>query len=84
MIDRSNGYEQRRLIERVAKILTPGGGLLFTAEANEFTWTDAMTERESRSLGAEEYRRLLRAAGLTKIREYQDEGENYYFDAVSL
>jgi cyclopropane fatty-acyl-phospholipid synthase-like methyltransferase len=74
--------EQRRLIERVANVLTPGGRFLFTAEANAFIWMDAMTERESRSLGAEEYQRLLRDSGLTEVREYQDEGENYYFDAV--
>lgn len=76
--------EQRRLIERVAKIVTPGGRFLFTSDPEPLAHIDAMTGLENRSLGAEEYRRLLRASGLAEIREYQDEGENYYFDAVSL
>jgi hypothetical protein len=37
---------------------------------------------ESRSLGAVEYRSQLTAVGLLMIREYEDEGQNYYFDAV--
>jgi SAM-dependent methyltransferase len=76
--------EQRRLIERVAKILKPAGRFLFTSDPQPLAHIDAMTGQENRSLGAEEYRRLLRASGLTEIREYQDVGENYYFDAVSL
>jgi cyclopropane fatty-acyl-phospholipid synthase-like methyltransferase len=75
---------QRRLIQRVAKILTPGGRFLFTSDPEPLAHIDAMTGHENRSLGAEEYRELLRASGFTNIHEYQDEGENYYFDAVSL
>lgn len=75
---------QRQLIPRLAHILNPGGRLLFTAGDKPFVWTDAMTGQESRTLAAEEYRRLLRASGLTEIREYQDVGKNYYFDAVNL
>jgi hypothetical protein len=37
---------------------------------------------ESRSLGAVEYRRELTSVGLSAIREYEDEGENHYFDAL--
>ena len=73
---------QRRLIQRFAEILQPGGRLLFTSCAEPLVWNDAMTELESRSLGAEEYRRLLSAVGLSVIREYEDEGQNHYFDAV--
>jgi hypothetical protein len=40
-----------------------------------------MTELESRSLGAEEYRRLLLAVGLSISYEYRDEGQNHYYDA---
>jgi hypothetical protein len=36
---------------------------------------------ESRSLGAEEYRRQLFFVGLCLHSEYEDEGENHYFDA---
>jgi len=39
-----------------------------------------MTGLETRSLGAEEYRRLLSAVGLSVASEYEDEGQNHYFD----
>lgn len=74
--------DQRRLIQKFAEILAPGGRLLFTSVAKPAVWNDAMTGLESRSLGAEEYRRLLGAAGLSVSNEYEDEGENHYFDAV--
>jgi SAM-dependent methyltransferase len=74
--------EQRRLIQRVAGILVPGGRLVFTSCPEPFVWNDAMTGLESRSLGAVEYRSQLTAVGLFMIREYEDEGQNYYFDAV--
>ena len=41
-----------------------------------------MTGLESISLGAEEYRKLLRAAGISVVAEYEDVGESHYFDAV--
>jgi hypothetical protein len=41
-----------------------------------------MTGLESRSLGADEYRRQLSAVGLSVTSEYEDEGENHYFDAL--
>jgi len=74
--------EQRRLIRRVTEILVPGGRLLFTTCAEPLIWNDAMTGLESRSLGAVEYRSQLTASGLSVIREYDDEGENHYFDAL--
>jgi SAM-dependent methyltransferase len=72
---------QTALIARAAQALCPGGRLLFTAPWQEGTWTDMLTQRASRSLGAEAYRAALRTAGLVEVREYADEGENYYFDA---
>ena len=72
---------QRRLIQRIADILMPGGRLLFTSCAESLMWNDAMTGLESRSLGGAEYRRLLSAVGLKVTREYEDEGQNHYFDA---
>lgn len=75
---------QRRLIQRIADILVPGGLLLFTSCAEPFVWNDAMTGLESRSLGGAEYRRLLGAVGLCVTKEYEDEGQNHYFDAVKL
>jgi SAM-dependent methyltransferase len=76
--------EQRRLIARVADILVPGGRLLFTScvGAEPLTWNDVMTGLESRSLGAAEYRRQLAAVGLSVIGEYEDEGQNHYFDTL--
>jgi len=74
--------EQRRLIQRVAEILAPGGRLLFTSCAEPLIWNDAMTGLESRSLGAVEYRNQLTAAGFSVLGEFEDEGENHYFDAL--
>jgi len=73
--------EQRRLVQRIAGILVPGGRVLFTSCAEPLVWSDAMTGLESRSLGAEEYRRQLSAVGLSVNSEYEDEGQNHYFDA---
>ena len=73
--------EQKRLIQRFAEILTPGGRLLFTSTAKPAVWNDGMTGLESVSLGAEEYRRLLRASGISVAEEYEDEGESHYFEA---
>jgi len=73
---------QRRVLEQVARILVPGGRLLFTSPSQPVGWNDAMTGLESRSLGAEEYRKLLLLGGVRVTREYEDEGENHYFDAI--
>jgi SAM-dependent methyltransferase len=73
--------EQHRLIRRFADLLVPRGRLLFTATAKPHVWNDAMTGLESISLGAEEYRKLLGAAGISVAEEYEDVGENHYFDA---
>jgi len=73
--------EQHHLIRRFAEILAPGGRLLFTSTAKPAAWKDAMTGEASVSLGAEQYRSLLGAIGLSVAREYEDEGENHYFDA---
>lgn len=72
--------EQYRLIQRFAQILVPGGRLLFTATAKPAVWKDAMTGLESISLGAEDYRKLLGAAGISVTEEYEDVGQNHYFD----
>lgn len=73
---------QRRLIQSMAHLLVPGGRLLFTSPAEPCVWNDAMTGLQSRSLGGAEYRRLLVAAGVSVTHEYEDAGENHYFDAV--
>jgi hypothetical protein len=76
--------EQRRLIQKIAGFLVPGGRLLFTSCAEPLVWNDAMTGLESRSLGAAEYRKLLSEAGVCVTREYEDEGQNHYFDALKV
>ena len=75
--------DQRRLIQRIADILVPGGRLLFTSPAEIGFGDDVMTGQETRSLGADEYRRRLSAVGLSVANEYEDEdgGQNHYFDA---
>ena len=72
--------DQRRLIRRIADLLVPGGRLLFTSPAEIGFGDDVMTGLETRSLGAEEYQRLLSAVGLSVASEYEDEGQNHYFD----
>jgi cyclopropane fatty-acyl-phospholipid synthase-like methyltransferase len=73
---------QRTLIHKMAAALHPGGRLLFTAPIDKMEWKDAMTEQPSRSLGAEEYRALMLAAGLSMDQEFDDEGGNHYFSGV--
>jgi len=76
-----NIEDQHRLIRKFSEILVPGGRLLFTSPARAGSWMDVMTNLGSVSLGAEEYRKLLTNAGLTISEEYEDEGENHYYDA---
>jgi SAM-dependent methyltransferase len=70
---------QALVIEKVARALNPGGRFLFTAPKEPLEWLDAMTGRQSQSLGAQTYERLLRDAGLTSVAEAEDEGENHYY-----
>lgn len=72
---------QRSLIHKVAVALNPGGRFLFTAPVQVGTWDDALTGRESVSLGADEYEAALADAGLTLMGEHTDEGGNHYYDA---
>jgi SAM-dependent methyltransferase len=73
---------QRAIIQHVAAALNPGGRFLFTAPTQQVAWPDALTGRESRSLGEEQYRMALAEAGLVLVGEYTDEGENHYYDAA--
>ena len=76
--------EQQRLIQRFAEILKPCGRLLFTSPARSGTWLDAMTGLESVSLGATRYRELLADAGFSVVDEYEDVGQNHYFEAMKI
>jgi SAM-dependent methyltransferase len=75
---------QELVIRKAAQALTPGGRFLFTSGAQPVTWNDSLTGRESVSLGAEAYRRMLQAQGLMLEPELSDEGENYYYSAAKL
>ncbi|MDA8019564.1 MAG: class I SAM-dependent methyltransferase [Thermoanaerobaculia bacterium] len=72
---------QRVVIRRVADVLRPGGSLLFTAPERRCRWDDLSTGRPSISLGADGYRKILTDAGLSLHAEYDDEGENHYYEA---
>ena len=72
---------QAALIGKVARALNPGGNFLFTFPHQAATWSDALTDRTSISLGAEGYERILRSEGLILVGESVDEGENYYYFA---
>lgn len=69
---------QAHLIEKVSAVLKPGGQFLFTSPREACEWSDTLTGRKSVSLGAEAYRGLLKAAGLSIVGTTEDEGHNYY------
>ena len=74
--------DQRKVFHRVANALRPGGYFLFSAPRETCEWQDVLTGRRSRSLGEQEYERLLEASGLCLVRCHVDEGENNYYDAT--
>jgi SAM-dependent methyltransferase len=74
--------QQRAAIARLADAVAPGGQLLFTAPAQVLEWHDVMTGELSRSLGADEYRRLLEQHGLAPVQEFDDSGANHYYVAA--
>ena len=73
---------QSRVIENVARGLKPGGSFVFTSPMQECSWQDVLTGHPSMSPGADVYRRLLDEAGLTLVRELDDEGENHYYVSI--
>ena len=66
----------------MASALNPAGKLLFTAPLDKVEWKDIMTEKNSRSLGAEQYRYLISASGLSIGEEFHDEGGNHYYSGL--
>lgn len=70
------------VLRRVSSALRPGGRFLFTAPWQIGTWTDLLTGRESVSLGRDKYLAELSAAGFTLVNEFDDEGENHYYDVI--
>ncbi|MBT1700368.1 class I SAM-dependent methyltransferase [Fulvivirgaceae bacterium PWU4] len=75
---------QASIILKAAKALRTGGKFLFTAPDVEAAWNDVMTGQRSVSLGSDRYKALLAEAGLSLVNEFEDEGENHYYDAVRV
>jgi 2-polyprenyl-3-methyl-5-hydroxy-6-metoxy-1,4-benzoquinol methylase len=73
---------QRSILINVAKVLKPTGRFLFTAPREAIEWTDATTQRPSRSLGEVAYLELLRGIGLEVLSSATDEGGNFYYFAM--
>src|ERR1700719_1799279 len=73
---------QAMVIAKVGRALRRGGKFLFTAPREQVTWEDALSGRESISLGLEAYQKILRAEGLDLVGEDADEGENHYYFAL--
>ena len=69
---------QSLVIHKVVRALNPNGRFLFTSPKEIVKWRDALTDRESLSLGAKRYHEILDAEGLAVVGERSDEGGNYY------
>ena len=74
--------KQRQVIRQVGRALTLGGRFLFTAPWQVATWIGNSTGRPSASLGRAAYHDVLRRAGLTVVREHEDDGANHYYEAI--
>jgi SAM-dependent methyltransferase len=72
---------QKAVIQNMGNSLNKGGRFLFTSPEKALTWKDSVTDLESVSLGAVEYENLLSLAGFELTAEYEDEGQNHYYDA---
>jgi cyclopropane fatty-acyl-phospholipid synthase-like methyltransferase len=65
---------QALLIHKVAAVLNPTGRFLFTSPQESCTWYDALTGRDSISLGSHVYGQILNAQGFRVVGERFDEG----------
>ena len=70
---------QAFLIHKVAGVLNPNGRFVFTSPQEACAWHDALTGRDSISLGSHVYGQILDAEGLRMVGERFDEGHNHYF-----
>jgi 2-polyprenyl-3-methyl-5-hydroxy-6-metoxy-1,4-benzoquinol methylase len=60
---------QSLVIHKVARALSPNGRFLFTSPKEIVKWRDALTDRESLSLGAKRYHEILNSEGLDVVGE---------------
>lgn len=77
-------HDQLALIERVAKVLVPGGRFLFMAPIEIGRWIDMNTGIECLSLGQMRYEACLQSAGLVVTKTIVDQGQNNYYDAERI
>lgn len=75
---------QATIITKVARVLRSGGRFLFTSPREPATWEDALTGRESVSLGVNSYQKILQSEDLRLVGEDSDAGGNHYYSAVKL
>lgn len=75
---------QTLVISKVSRALNPSGRFLFTSPQQACLWRDALTGRQSISLGSQVYQQILRTQGLTLVGEQCDEADNYYYLATKL
>ena len=68
-----------QLLAVSAGVIQTSGIFLFTSPKEAVTWQDALTGRESVSLGAERYHQLVHTEGLVLVGEMSDEGDNHYY-----
>ena len=66
-------------IQPKAGLLNPNGKFLFTSPQESCTWQDALTGRDSISLGSHVHGQILDAECLRVVGERLDEGHNHYF-----
>ncbi|MGH1559044.1 hypothetical protein ACRAWD_18025 [Caulobacter segnis] len=71
--------DQRKVIERIANALEPGGRFLFSAPRQPCAWDDMLTGQPSLSLGEQEYQRALEQVGMALHGHYFDEGQKRLF-----
>ena len=72
--------DQFALIERVAKIVVPGGRFLFTAPIETGSWIDLNAGITCQSLGRARYETCLNSVGFRIAATFADKGENNYYD----
>lgn len=75
-------HVQEAVIHKVGQALNTPGRFLFTAPGVKADWVDILTGRDSTSPGAETYRAWLTASGLFLQAEFEDDGQNHYYDVV--
>jgi 2-polyprenyl-3-methyl-5-hydroxy-6-metoxy-1,4-benzoquinol methylase len=73
---------QETIIQKVSRALNPGGKFLFTSPSVKTDWVDILTGQSSTSPGAATYQAWLSASGLTLREEFEDEGNNHYYNAA--